>query len=305
MSRAVPGSVTACATHPPRAMRRIAWGWVSLLFLLAGVSPPALGAESFDARFLQGLGDTRYHRLESEVLDRPLHVYVRVPEPESPARRYPTVFVLDGGAFFPLLSAYYHALRWGEEVPEMIVVGISYGSDRFKGGNYRASDFTAPAADREWWGGAPKFQQALAAELLPLIEARYPADPRRRILLGQSLGGQFVLYSALTRPELFFGHIASNPALHRNLDWFLDWRGEAAMPNAATRLFLVEAEFDDARFRQPALKWIEHWSAADRQAPFRLEVRMLEGHTHLSAVTEAFRLGVPWLLGADLAASGE
>ena len=45
--------------------------------------------------------------------------------------------------------------------------------------------------------------------------------------------------------------------------------------------------------------------AADRQAPFRLEVRMLEGHTHLSAVTEAFRLGVPWLLGADLAASGE
>jgi hypothetical protein len=245
------------------------------------------------------MGDTRYHRLDSEVLGRPLHVYVRSPGQETPARRFPVVFVLDGGTFFPLLSAYYHALRWGDEVPEMILVGISYGSDRFEGGNYRASDFTAPASDREWWGGASRFQQSLEQELLPLIESAYPADPGRRVLLGQSLGGQFVLFSALTRPDLFFGHVASNPALHRNLDWFLEWRGEAPMPTAATRLFLAEAEFDDERFRTPALKWIEHWSAADREKPFRLETRMLSGHTHLSAVTEAFRLGVRWLFEDD------
>jgi len=30
---------------------------------------------------------------------------------------------------FESLSAYYHYLRFGEEVPEMILVGISYGSD--------------------------------------------------------------------------------------------------------------------------------------------------------------------------------
>jgi uncharacterized protein len=273
-------------------------GIVALLVLLS-LSLPARGAESRDTQYLQGLGDVRYHRLDSEVLGRPLHVYVRVPVSDSPTERFPVVFVLDGGTFFPLLSAYYHALRWGEEVPEMILVGISYGSDRFNGGNYRASDFTAPAPDRDWWGGAPKFQQALVQELFPLVESGYPADPERRVLLGQSLGGQFVLYSALTRPGLFFGHIASNPALHRNLDWFQEWHGEAPMPAAATRLFLAEAEFDDERFRQPALKWIENWSAADRVKPFRLEVRMLEGHTHLSAVTEAFRLGVQWLFGSD------
>jgi predicted alpha/beta superfamily hydrolase len=276
-------------------------GVVALLFLSLGLSLPARGAEPADLRYLQGLGDTRYHRLDSATLERPLHVYVRVPEadPDAPGRRYPVVYLLDGGTFFPLLSAYYHALRWGEELPELVLVGISYGSDRFEGGNYRASDFTAPAADREWWGGAPKFQQALADELLPLIESTYPADPARRVLLGQSLGGQFVLYSALTRPDLFFGHVASNPALHRNLDEFLAWRGAAPMPAAATRLFVIEAEFDDERFRQPALKWIEHWSAAGREKPFRLEVRMLDGHTHLSAVTEAFRLGVPWLFAPE------
>ena len=285
--------------------RPVAGAWCVLLLLLAGLglSGPVSAADPFDTRYLQGLGDTRYQRLDSEVLGRPLHLYVRVPEadPQAPDRRYPVVYVLDGGAFFPLLSAYYHALRWGEEVPQLILVGISYGSDRFAGGNYRASDFTAPAADREWWGGAPKFQQALADEILPRVESAYPADPERRVLLGQSLGGQFVLYSALTRPELFFGHIASNPALHRNLDWFLQWQGETPLPNGATRLFLTEAEFDDERLKAPALQWIEHWSAAGREKPFRLEVRMLAGHTHLSAVTEAFRLGVPWLFDGQAA----
>ena len=62
---------------------------------------------------------------------------------------------------------------------------------------------------------------------------------------------------------------------------------------------VVEAEFDDERFRTPALKWIAQWSAADREKPFRLETRMLSGHTHLSAVTEAFRLGVQWLFEDD------
>lgn len=293
--------MTDASTIGQRAFHRgpgFASARIITLILLLALASPASGVETFDAGYLQGLGDTRYHRLDSKVLGRPLHLYVRQPEPdpESPDRRYPVLYVLDGGAFFPLLSAYYHALRWGEEVPRMVLVGISYGSDRFAGGNYRASDFTAPAADREWWGGAPKFQQALAQEVLPLVESGYPADPQRRVLLGQSLGGQFVLYSALTQPDLFFGHIASNPALHRNLDWFLEWRGAEAMPQPATRLFLVEAEFDDTRFREPALQWIGHWSAADRPKPFRLEVRMLDGHTHLSAVTEAFRLGIPWLL---------
>ena len=65
----------------------------------------------------------------------------------------------------------------------------------------------------------------LFEELIPLIESAYPSDDQQRIIFGQSLGGQFVLYTALTDPALFHGHIASNPALHRNLDFFLHWQG--------------------------------------------------------------------------------
>lgn len=261
--------------------------------LAAGV----LLADAFDPSGLQGLGDTRHHEFQSEILDRALHLYVRTPEgaPRDPARRYPTVYLLDGGVTFPLLSSYYHYLRIGEQLPELLLVGISYGSDTFEGGNYRASDFTAPAAERDWWGKAPVFQDMLADELMPMIEARYASDPERRVVLGHSLGGQFVLYSALTRPQLFWGHIASNPALHRNLDFFLGWKGGAEMPREATRLLVAEGELDDERFRVPAMEWIDYWSAPGRERPFVLEVRMLPGQTHLSAAPESFRQGLQWL----------
>ena len=175
---------------------------------------------------------------------------------------------------------------------------ISYGSDTFETGNFRSTDYTAPSDEREWWGGASKFQKMLVQELFPLLESSYPARADRRIIFGQSLGGQFVLYNALTRPGLFWGHIASNPALHRNLDFFLSWEGEGDMPSHATRLFVSTAEFDDRRFRKPAAKWIEHWQAL-KSTPWRLEVRPLPGQSHLSAAPAAFRQGLRWMFSAN------
>ena len=146
-----------------------------------------------------------------------------------------------------------------------------------------------------WWGKAPAFQSVLEQELLPMIEAEYPSNPGQRIIFGQSLAGQYVLYSALTRPEMFWGHIASNPALHRNLGYFLGWKGGQEMPLEATRLFVSEGEFNDPRFKQPATEWIEYWSAPERRKPFVLEVQTLSGQSHLSSVTGAFRQGLKWL----------
>jgi len=271
---------------------------VCIASFLALFSLETACAETFDTSKLQGLGDTRYHALKSESVGRDLHIYVRVPDSasENPDRRYPTAYLLDGGVTYPLLSSYYHYLRFTEEIPELIVVGISYGSDTFEGGNYRSSDFTAPSEEREWWGGAPVFQALLAEELLPMIEELYPSDPGKRIILGQSLGGQFVLYSALTRPEMFWGHIASNPALHRNLDFYLSWHGDEPMPLDATRLFVTEGEFNDDQFKAPALQWVAFWSAPERERPFILEFQVLATHTHVSIITESFRKGMMWLM---------
>ena len=258
----------------------------SVLFLLACL------AEA-DTRYLQGMGDARYERFESEILGRGFHVFVRLPDDYEQAAdtRYPTIYLLDGGVQFPMLATYHWYLGLGDEVPDAIVVGISYGDSTFEGGNYRSTDFTAPADDREYWGGAPKFQRFFSDELIPHIESHYRARNDRRIIFGQSLGGQFVLYTALTKPDLFWGHIASNPALHRNLSFFLQAHSAA---KSSAKLFVASGSLDAPRYRGPAIEWIDHWSGtADK--PWQLETITLDGHTHLSAPPAAFRTGMTWL----------
>lgn len=272
---------------PVSGLRHILVVWLLL---------PAPSA-ALETGYLHGLGDSRYHEIRARELDRTFRIYVMLPDSyDAPgSTTYPALYVLDGGGLFPLLTSYYRYLLADSELPELIIIGISYGAVDFAGGNYRSTDFTAPSAEREYWGGASAFQRFLANDLIPDIEGRYRTDPERRILFGQSLGGQFVLFSAQTRPELFWGYIASNPALHRNLRFFLD-----AVPKFAgdARLFVASGTNDDPRFRQPAMAWANHWLGRDTR-PWSLRVVDLEGHGHMSAPPAAFRLGARWLFDAE------
>jgi predicted alpha/beta superfamily hydrolase len=274
-------------------------GLLTLAALASGAEPACSADGSVDLRYLQGLGEVRYHRLESRLLGRGFHLFVRLPESysERDAGDFPTAYLLDGGLTFPLLGAYYRYLELAGEVPEMIVVGISYGRDDYGQGNHRGTDFTAPSAEREHYGGAARFQEVLRTELLPLIERRYRSDPERRLIFGQSLGGQFVLFTALTDPGLFWGHIASNPALHRNLELFLEDHavaGEKETTARPPRVFVSSAELDEPRFREPALRWMSHWTGRER-ARWQLRAVTLDGHGHFSAAPEAFRRGLRWI----------
>lgn len=253
-------------------------------------------ASAVETRFMQGLGDTRYQRIDSEIIGRPYHIFVMLPDgyDASPEQHFPTIYVLDGGALFPLLSAYYRYLNFGQEIPDAIIVGISYGSDNFEDGNFRSTDYTARSPDRAYWGGAKKFQSFLSGELFPLIEQTYRSRADRRVIFGQSIGGQFVLYTALTKPGLFWGHVASNPALHRNLPFFLQMHGKSEKVGEQSKLFVGSGSMDDPRFRAPALEWIQYWSNNDEK-PWQLKTMHLDGHTHMSAPPASFRHGMSWL----------
>lgn len=264
----------------------------ALLILMAAGTAPADEIVSVDG--LQGLGDTRHHVITSQTLNRDYHILVGLPDgyDASGDTSYPTIYVLDGGTLYPLFATYTRLLRFAGDVPDYILVGISYGTDDWQQGNARSHDYTAPTDEREFWGGADDFQKFLAGELLPLIESRYRSDRNRRVIFGRSLGGQFVLYSAQTQPDLFWGRIASNPALHRNLPLFLSMK--PAISDTPSHLFVSLAENDDPVFREPALKWTEHWTRQEG-LPWRLHIETLEGHNHFSTPATAFRRGLAWL----------
>jgi predicted alpha/beta superfamily hydrolase len=253
---------------------------------------------SVDSTFMQGLGDSRYTKIESISVGRSYHLYIKLPDGyEESSEKYPTIYLLDGGALFPMLSAYHRYLNFGGEVPDAIIVGISYGTVDPKNGNFRGTDYTAKSKEREYYGGAAKFQQFLVDELIPYIESTYRSRADRRIIFGQSIGGQFVLYTALTDPTLFWGHIASNPALHRNLPFFLQDHAESVPLAKRSRLFVANGSMNDARFQVPALEWIDYWVGRGEK-PWMLKTMILEGESHMSAPPSSFRQGMHWLFSS-------
>jgi hypothetical protein len=196
-----------------------------------------------------------YFPIASENTGRTYHVYVRVPEGYDPATAaaYPVVYVLDGDSLWPILAANHLFLTYDDELPEAIVVGIAYGSFAPEI-NRRDVDFTPQGADvAPEQAGAPAFGRFLKDELLPLIETRYRTDPARRVLFGQSRGGSFVLYSAFSDPDLFWGRIVSNPAFTPGEETY--YAGPATALRDDLKLVVTSGENDRPALRAGALKW--------------------------------------------------
>lgn len=244
------------------------------------VTPAALRGDSF--------------RIEAAELGREFDIYVRYPEGYDPAdaRLYPTVYLTDGDSLFPILAANHLFLHYDDGLPEALVVGIAYGGfDPTV--NRRNIDFqtqgdgvSAEAA------GAEAFQRFLKTELIPLIETRYRSDSVRRVLFGQSRGGAFVLYSAVTDPDLFWGRIASNPSMTPGIEALL----APAAPTTRRDLGLVLASGtrDRADLQAEAGLWLETW-AARPERPWALSGVRIEGGTHAADASAAYRRGMNWL----------
>ena len=123
-----------------------------------------------ELRCFQGLVDVRQHSIDSEIIGKRYDVMVGLPASyaDSPDQHYPTIYLTDGAALFPMLQSYYRYLYFAEDVPELIFVAISYSDGDWANESDRGHDYTAPSAEREYYGGGGDFQAMLRDELMPL-----------------------------------------------------------------------------------------------------------------------------------------
>lgn len=161
---------------------------------------------------------------------------------ENANRRYNVLYVLDGA----LDQDFQHiaglgqlgALSWTYET--LIVVGVQT-KDRRAELTRRPHD-ARHAEEFPQAGGARRFQDFLAGEVIPFIDARYRTG-EGRALMGESLAGLFVIDTFLHRPQLFRDYIAVSPSLwwdnqHFARDGGHDLEGRAP---SNTRLYLAIA----------------------------------------------------------------
>ena len=257
-----------------------------ILSLVLSITPSQ--ANEFNP--LTSLQQLDYQLFKSTLIKHDYHVYIKSPTDIEAGKKYPTIYLIDGGITFPLLAAYSRYLELAGDIPPTIIVGISYGTTDWRKGNRRSTDFTAPSKEREFWGGAEKFSQMLSTELIPHIESTLPSDPAKRILFGQSLGGQFVMFNALFKPDTFWGLIASNPAIHRNLDFYTQ---DAVRGKSSPNLFISRARNNDKRFAEPLNQWVA--SQDNKTSTYQLKISWVENHNHFSVAPESFRNGLMWL----------
>ena len=151
--------------------------------------------------------DAVFHGAIEELVDDAVgarhKLLIAVPAEPPPPGGYPTLYLLDGGAFFGTLV---ETARHRRNRPAMtgveasIVVGLAHPEAHPFDRDRRKAELT-PAPG----GHGDRFLEFLTWTVQPLIEERYDASPDRRVLLGHSLAGAFVLDALAMRPEAHFG----------------------------------------------------------------------------------------------------
>ena len=168
----------------------------------------------------------RSFALRSAILGDVRQVNVWVPPDYAPKDRpYDVVYLLDGALSqdFEHIAglAQLGALGWTFRPP--IIVGIETKDRQF--------ELTSPARDARYRrgfprnGGAARFLAFIQLEVRPFIEGQFKTG-RRRVLIGESLAGLFVVHTFLTAPGGFTDFVAVSPSL-----WW-DQRADARSASA-------------------------------------------------------------------------
>ncbi len=129
-------------------------------------------------------------------------------------KKYPVVYLMDSQWDFPLVKSIYGQQYYDGFIPELIVVGITWGGTNPNPDSLRVRDYTPTNDGRQkQGGGADKFLSFMRNELFPFIESNYKADNKNRTIMGCSLGGLITMYALFSQPDMFTGYAAASPAI--------------------------------------------------------------------------------------------
>lgn len=175
------------------------------------------------------VGDLRTEQFQSKIFDRMITVRVWLPpgytDGSESARKYPTLYVLDGQNAFDQCTAFKgeQELQLDETVTRliaehkiapMIVVGID--SAHGEGRDYEYEVWKNPLTDaNEKEPNGKQLPTFLGSEVIPFVSQRYRVsdDAAHTGIGGVSVGGFAALYVAINRPDLFGLVLAESPDL--------------------------------------------------------------------------------------------
>jgi predicted alpha/beta superfamily hydrolase len=277
-------------------------GVILMAVLLTGLGPPARAE-------IRLISHTPYRPAAAErllirskamggdfivVITPPGEVIMGGAQPASarPApEKLPVIYALDGG--YGVAGPLAQLAASAAVIRPAYVVSISYPDDQ---PDRRNTDFLHAAVTEggaTFGGGGARMEAFLVHELRPFLEARYPFDPTRAVLLGHSFGGLFAANVLAHEPHAFAGYIIGSASAWRDPD--LTARLAAVAGKGAGRRVVVASGADEGAQMSQATTAI----AAALSGPastFAVQKTLFAGEGHLSSYAPLVRAGLAWTL---------
>jgi predicted alpha/beta superfamily hydrolase len=236
-------------------------------------------------------------QLHSTETGRDYDLYIRLPEDydQYPKVKYPVLYLLDAQWDFKLLDSIYGSLHYDGDVPQMVIVGITYSGNEPDYETLRAMDYTpVHQADLIGSGDAPKFLAFMKDRLIPFIEENYHVRPLERYLMGSSFGGTFTLYTLFSEPDLFAGFVAASPATPYGDDFAFEQEETyyQAHKDLPVRLFICVGEKEALLL--PVQRYIDQLES-HVYTDLQQQTRIIADEGHSSSKIEGYTRGLQFL----------
>ncbi|QEY18335.1 alpha/beta hydrolase [Cellvibrio sp. KY-GH-1] len=262
-----------------------------VLLLVSGV----VGAQQESDRSFV-IGNSHIIPIESRNTGRQHELVIILPSSyqSQPTKKYPVLYYLDAYWDTPLLASTYGNLIYDNEVPEFIMVGLSYpeGKDY---GKERRLDYTFTPVD-EGSGKSDQFLAFIKTEVAPLIEKQYRGLSTDRVLSGNSLGGLFTLTAAYKAPEFFSGFIAISPAVEWDNKALIKFDQSYAKDHQSLpgRVFISYGAKEYSVFREPIAQF-QTTLAERKYQGLALQNYVMEDLDHTAVKGDGYVRGLKWV----------
>jgi uncharacterized protein len=269
-----------------------------LLVVVFGLMPSAF-AQQTNKQFVIQNSEIISIRSKSTGRDHELVVVYPASYTANPDKKYPVLYYLDAYWDTPSLVSTYGNLLYDRDIPEFIMVGLSYPSS-MNYGEVRRIDYTFTAAEKNS-GKGQLFLDFIQKEVAPLIEAKYRGEKTDRVLAGSSLGGLFTISTAYKLPDFFAGYIAISPAAMWDDGALARLDSEYAKQHKALngRMFISYGSAEYKPFRDPIISFQKQIAARHYKGLELLNYGM-EGLDHAGVKSEGYARGLIWVWKAKM-----
>lgn len=249
------------------------------------------------------------HIISSTIMGKDYQLYISFPKSYSTKDtiNYPVLYVLDGAYSFPQFQSSQLAMGLGNELEDVIIVGIGSGLSLGSWLMNRTYDYT-PSADtlsngvmeKQYGfpkgmiksGGAAKFLDVIKKEIAPLVDKHYKTNTDRGIT-GHSLGGLFAAYCMINSDGYFTRFGINSPSLWWNTGEFLNQtiseienkgNNQMGWDIPASKVFISVGELEGSRMVPTMVKLSTHLEEM-KSGNIELEQFIFENETHLSVMS--------------------